>query len=89
MASLYGKRKARYPADLQKIYKAVISSLTPVIYMRKFKERLLRIMQQRSNEKVAMLSKEYLRARPEEKESIMAGIEIEKWLSEVCDYCLN
>ena len=74
---------------MQKIYKAGALSLSSVIYMRKFKERLLRIMQQRSNEKVAMLSKEYLRARPEEKESIMAGIEIEKWLSEVCDYCLN
>lgn len=77
-----------YSADLQKIYKAGALSLSPVIYMRKFKERLLRIMQQRSDDRAARLSKEYLRARPEEKEAIIAGIEIEKWLSQICEDCL-
>jgi len=57
--------------------------------MRKFKERILRILQQRSDERAARLSKEYLRARPEEKEAIIAGIEIEKWLSEACEICLS
>jgi len=74
---------------LQKIYKVDDSSLAPVNYMRKFKERLLRILQQRSDDRAAMLSKEYLRARPEEKEAIIAGIEIEKWLSQICEDCLN
>jgi hypothetical protein len=57
--------------------------------MRKFKERILRILQQRSDERAAMLSKEYLKAKPEEKEAIIAGIEIEKWLSEICRDCLD
>ncbi|MDD5134565.1 MAG: hypothetical protein PHP01_04040 [Phycisphaerae bacterium] len=57
--------------------------------MRKFKERILRILQQRSDDRAAKLSKEYLRARPEEKEAIIAGIEIEKWFSEVCEVCLD
>jgi hypothetical protein len=57
--------------------------------MRKFKERLLRIMQQRSDDRAARLSKEYLRARPQDREAIMAGIEIEKWFSEICEICLN
>jgi len=57
--------------------------------MRKFKERLLRVLRQRSDDRAAQLSRQYLRAKPEEREAIMAGIEVEKWLSEICDICLN
>jgi hypothetical protein len=57
--------------------------------MRKFKEQLLRILQQRSDDRAARLSKEYMKAKPEEKEAIIAGIEIEKWLSEICEECLD
>jgi len=57
--------------------------------MQKFKERLLRVLRQRSDDRTAHLSRQYLKAKPEEREAIMAGIEIEKWLSEVCDICLN
>jgi len=46
-------------------------------------------MQQRSDDRAARLSKEYLRARPEEKEAIMAGIDFEKWLSQICEDCLD
>ena len=57
--------------------------------MRKLKERILRLLQQNSNERAARLSKEYMRAASEEKEAIMAGIDFEKWLSEICEDCLD
>ena len=57
--------------------------------MRKLKERILRILQQNSNERAARLTKEYIRAAPEEKEAIMAGIDFEKWLSQICEDCLD
>ena len=57
--------------------------------MRKMKEQILRLLQQKSDNRAAKLSCEYVRAAPEEKEAIIAGIEFEKWLSQVCDDCLN
>jgi len=57
--------------------------------MRKFKERLLRILRQRSDDRAARLSRQYLRAKPEEREAIMAGIAFEKWMSQVCDDCMD
>lgn len=55
--------------------------------MNTFKESMLRLLQQRSDNRAAMLSRQYLTAAPHEREAIMAGIEFEKWLSEVCDDC--
>jgi len=57
--------------------------------MRKLKERILRLLQQNSNERAAKLSREYIRAAPEEKEAVIAGIDFEKWLSQICEDCLN
>lgn len=74
---------------MHKFYKAGNLNPALVIRMRKFKERLLRVLRQRSDDRAAQLSRQYLKAKPEEREAIMAGIEIEKWLSEVCDDCLN
>ena len=74
---------------MHKFYKAGNLNHALVICMRKFKERLLRVLRQRSDDRAAQLSRQYLKAKPEEREAIMAGIEIEKWLSEVCDDCLN
>ena len=74
---------------MHKFYKAGNLNPALVIHMRKFKERLLRVLRQRSDDRAAQLSRQYLKAKPEEREAIMAGIEIEKWLSEVCDDCLN
>ena len=74
---------------MHKFYKAGNLNPALVICMRKFKERLLRVLRQRSDDRAAQLSRQYLKAKPEEREAIMAGIEIEKWLSEVCDDCLN
>ena len=57
--------------------------------MDKLKDGILRLIQQNSIKRAGRLSKEYLRARPEEKEAIIAGIEFEKWMAEVCDICLE
>jgi len=57
--------------------------------MRKLKERILRLLQQNSNSRAAKLSMEYIKAAPEEKEAIMAGIDFEKWLSQICEDCLD
>ena len=54
-----------------------------------FKERMLRLLQQRSDNRAGMLSRQYLTAEPHEREAIMAGIEFEKWLSQVCDDCMD
>ena len=56
--------------------------------MNQLKRRILRIIGQRAMARAAALSREYIRAKPEEKEAIIAGIDFEKWLSEVCEFCL-
>jgi hypothetical protein len=60
-----------------------------IIKMNTFKERILRVLQQRSDNRAAMLSRQYLTAEPHEREAIIAGIEFEKWLSKVCDDCMD
>jgi hypothetical protein len=57
--------------------------------MNKFKERILRLMRQNSIKRAGLLSRQYLKAKPEEKEAIVAGIEFEKWMAEICDLCLE
>ena len=57
--------------------------------MTKLKDQLLRIIQQNADRKVALLANEYVKASLDEKEAIQAGIQIERWLSESCQQCLN
>jgi len=57
--------------------------------MSKLKDKILRLIQQNSIKRAGKLSREYLRAKPEEKEAIVAGIQFEKWMAEVCDLCLE
>jgi hypothetical protein len=57
--------------------------------MDKFKKDILRLIRQNSITRADRLSREYLRAKPEEKEAIVAGIQFEKWMAEVCDLCLE
>ena len=57
--------------------------------MDKFKKDILRLIRQNSITRAGKLSREYLQAKPEEKEAIVAGIEFEKWMAEVCDLCLE
>jgi hypothetical protein len=57
--------------------------------MNTFKESMLRLLQQRSDNRAGMLSRQYLTAEPHEREAIMADIAFEKWLSQVCDDCMD
>ena len=57
--------------------------------MNKLKNQILQLIQQNSRRKVAALAGEYVRAKPEEREAIHAGIEIERWLAETCQECLE
>ena len=57
--------------------------------MDKFKKDILRLIRQNSITRAGLLSRQYLKAKPEEKEAIVAGIQFEKWMAEVCDLCLE
>ena len=57
--------------------------------MSKLKDQILRLIQNNAAKKVAALASEYIRAKPEEREAIQAGISIERWLEEVCQECLE
>ena len=76
-------------ADLRNIYKSKGTTSTAVIYMNQLKRCILRIIGQKAAARAAALSEEYIRARPEEKEAIVAGIDFERWLSEVSQECLR
>ena len=51
------------------------------------KNVLLKAIQRRSEQKVRQLSKELVHAASEQKEAVLAGLEIERWLAESCRNC--
>jgi len=55
----------------------------------KLKNQIIQLIRQKACGKVAALAGEYVRAKPEEREAIQAGITIEKWLAETCTECLD
>ena len=57
--------------------------------MSKLKDQIIRLVEQNARSKVAALAGEYIRAKPEDKEAIQAGIDIERWLAEACQECLE
>ena len=57
--------------------------------MSKLKDQIIRLIEQNARRKVAVLASEYVRAKPEEREAIQAGISIERWIDEVCQECLE
>ncbi len=57
--------------------------------MSKLKDQIIRLIEQNARSKVAALAGEYVRAKPEEKEAIQAGIAIERWLADICQECLD
>ena len=57
--------------------------------MDKLKDKIIRLIQQNSIKRAGKLSGEYIQAKPEEKETIIAGIEFEKWMAEACQMCLE
>ena len=74
---------------MRNIYKSKGTTSTAVIYMNQLKRCILRIIGQKAAARAAALSGEYIRAKPEEKEAIIAGIDFERWLSEVSQECLR
>ena len=57
--------------------------------MNKLKNQIIHLIQKKARRKVAALAGEYVRAKPEEREEIQAGIEIERWVAETCQECLD
>ena len=57
--------------------------------MSKLKNQILRLIQDKAAERVAVFASQYVRAKPEEKEDIQAGIQFERWMSELCEECLE
>ena len=53
------------------------------------KDVLLEAIQRRSEQKVGQLSTELVHAASEEKEAVLAGLEIERWLADTCRNCLK
>ena len=53
------------------------------------KDVLLEAIQRRSEQKVGLLAKDLVYAASEDKEAILAGLEIERWLAETCRDCLD
>jgi len=50
---------------------------------------LLDAIRRRSERKVGLLAKELVYAASEDKEAILAGLEIERWLADACRDCLS
>ena len=57
--------------------------------MAEWKKCIVRRIEQNACKRMAMLANNYLQAKPEEREEIQAGIEIERWLAETCRECLE
>ena len=53
------------------------------------KELMLAIIGERAAENAAYLSRQLLKEPPEEREAILAGIELEVWLAQTCQACLS
>ncbi len=57
--------------------------------MNTIKRQMLKQVAQRAAARAAALSRQYMKAGPEDREAIVAGIHFERWLSETCEFCLN
>ena len=57
--------------------------------MGKYKDKIVRQIGQSARRKVAKLSTEFARAESEDKEEILAAMEIERWLADTCEECLE
>jgi len=53
--------------------------------MTKLKDQILRLVRDDSSKKAAFFAGQLARAAPAEKECILAGIDFERWLAEVCE----
>ena len=57
--------------------------------MGELKDQIIRLIEQYAAKKVVQLSGEYIRAKTGQKEVIIAGIEVERYLAQSCQECLD
>ena len=57
--------------------------------MIKLKNMMLGVIRHNAVGNIAELSDQYIHSAPDEKEAILAGIDFEGWLAEVCRECLE
>jgi len=57
--------------------------------MTKLKEQMLRLIEKGAAAKAADFASQLARAAPAKKEQILAGLEFERWLAEMCEECLQ
>jgi hypothetical protein len=57
--------------------------------MTKLMDQMLQLIQHDADRKLAEFAGQFVRAAPEEKETILAGIDFERWLAETCEECLQ
>lgn len=57
--------------------------------MTRIKDQMVRLIQHNAAGKVAVLADQLVRAAPQEKEAIQAGIDFERWLAETCQACAD
>ena len=72
----------------QHLYRCCASFLQ-VIIMGELKDRIIRLIEQNAAKKVSDLAGQYVRAKPEQKETICAAIEVERCVAESCQECLG
>ena len=53
------------------------------------KDILLEAIRQRSEREASHLATEFARAASEEKEGILAELELERWVAQSCEICLD
>ncbi len=53
------------------------------------KDILLEAIQHKSEREAGRLASEFARAASEEKEAILAELELERWVAESCEVCLD
>jgi hypothetical protein len=57
--------------------------------MTKLKDQMLALVKADARRRLADLSNRYIQAQPSERETIQAAIEVERWLAQGCDDCLE
>ena len=56
--------------------------------MKPIKDEMLEVILRRAEREAALLANEFVRAASEEREAILAALEMEQWVAESCRECL-
>ena len=57
--------------------------------MTELKDQMVRLIRDDAAKKAADFASQLVRAKPEQKEQILAGLDFEKWLEQTCQKCLD